>query len=319
MGKVKKTLNVFFSVTLLAVLVFVLFNRQRTLDWLSLLNYTPPDNIKLLADASTMSSIGRQVFYVHRPEVLNNDDFNKYCTFSEETIVLGCYNGVKIYLFDVSDPKLEGIEEVTAAHEMLHAQYDRLSTNEKKRINSLLESELTRLTDERIKRNIESYKKRDPSIVLNEAHSIFGTEVKTLSPELEDYYNKYFIDRKKIVSISESYEAVFTNIKEQVEKYDLDLQNLKTEIETRENDLEKRASELTRWSDTLEGLRNNGLVEEYNSQVYSYNSSVDKYRKDINVLKLKISEYNGIVTKRNELAMQQNNLYKSIDSKAKDL
>lgn len=319
MGKVKKTLNFFFSVTLLAVLVFVLFNRQRTLDWLSLLNYTPPDNIKILADTSQMSDDARRVFYVHKPEVLKSEDFNKFCTENEETIILGCYNGVRIYLFDVIDPKLEGIEEVTAAHEMLHAQYDRLSAKEKNRINVLLEQELLKLTDERIRKNLEAYKRKDPSVVLNEAHSIFGTEVKTLSPELEDYYNKYFIDRKKIVSISESYEAVFTNIKDQVEKYDLDLQNLKTEIETRENDLEKRASELTRWSDTLEGLRNNGLVEEYNSQVYSYNSSVDKYRKDINVLKMKISEYNGIVTKRNELAMQQNNLYKSIDSKAKDL
>jgi len=319
MGKISKSINAGFSVFIIGVLGFVLFNRQDTLDWLALINYAPPENIKLLADASSMSEKGRRTFYVHKPEILNNEDFNEYCTENEETIVLGCYNGVNIYIFNVTEPMLEGIEEVTAAHEMLHAQYDRLSRSEKSKINKLLEIEISKLTDERIIKNLEAYRKKDPTVVLNEAHSIFATEVYNLNPDLEEYYKKYFFDRKKIVNISESYESVFTNIKNQVEKYDTELQALKVDIEYREKDLENRATELINWSNKLDDLRRAGLISEYNAQISPYNSTVDLYRKDVNILRQKISSHNEIVIKRNELAMQQNKLYQSIDSRAKDL
>lgn len=319
MGKIKNSLNAGFSVFLLAVLAFVLFNRQYTLDWLSLINYTPPENIKLLADASSMSEKSRRIFYVHKPEILESSEFNKYCTENEETIVLGCYDGVRIYLFNVTDPRLEGIEEVTAAHEMLHAQYDRLSNSEKSKVNKLLEIEIAKLNDERIIKNLEAYRKKDPTIVLNEAHSILATEVKILNPELEEYYKKYFFDRKKVVSISESYESVFTNIKNQVERYDTELRALKEDIDYREKDLENRATELITWSNKLDELRKAGFISDYNAQISPYNKAVDSYRKDVNILRQKISIHNELVVKRNELAMQQNQLYQSIDSQAKDL
>lgn len=319
MSKFKRAFSYSLSAILMVLLIFVLLNRQNTLDWLSLIGYTPPDDIVLLAEKSSMSEKSKRIFYVHKPEILNGDAFNKYCTKNEETIVLGCYNGLKIYIFNVSNPQLEGIKEVTAAHEMLHAQYDRLSANKKAEVNSLLELQLSKLTDMRIKKNLEAYRKKDPSIVLNEAHSIFATEVKDLNPALETYYKDYFIDRKKIVSISESYESIFTGIKTQVENYDNSLRELKIDIDYREQDLEIRARDLTSWSSDLDSMRKSNSISEYNSQVYSYNSAVDEYRKDLNILKQKIAEYNSIVIKRNELAMQQNELYESVDSRAKDL
>ena len=39
-----------------------------------------------------------------------------------KTAVLGCYANREISIFNVTDQRLDGIREVTAAHEMLHAQ-----------------------------------------------------------------------------------------------------------------------------------------------------------------------------------------------------
>src|SRR5690606_25698564 len=119
-----------------------------------------------------------RLFYVHNPELLNKVDFQGKCLHTEETIVLGCYiTNSKIYVFDVSDERLHGVEEVTAAHEMLHAAYDRLNAKEKTRIDGMLSEVFNQSTDERLKATVESYRKRDPSVVPNELHSIIGTEI----------------------------------------------------------------------------------------------------------------------------------------------
>lgn len=319
MKYVKKALSATLSALLVLSLFLTLFSRRQVLDWLLLMNYEPTSEVQALADASSMSNSARKVFYVYKPSLLNRADFNNYCVDGEETIVLGCYDSERIYVFNVNNAKLEGIEEVTAAHEMLHAQYERLSTKDRNKINSLLEKQISTLTDQRIINNLEAYRKKDPSVVINEAHSILATEVESLSPELEQYYSRYFNDRKKVVALSASYEAVFTNLKNQVEDYDSKLGLLKTTIEQLEVDLAKRADELISWSSRLDILKSQNKVSEYNSQVYSYNSAVDKYRKDVTDLRNKITEYNSMIETRNNLAMQQNSLYTSINSKAKEL
>lgn len=315
----KKSLSIAVSSLLVFSLFLVVFNRRRILDEILLYNYSPSVQVQSLADASDMSNSARKIFYVYKPELLSRDDFNKYCLDGEETIVLGCYDSLKIYIFNVNNPQLDGVEEVTAAHEMLHAQYERLSGKERSRVNGLLEKQIAGLNDERIIKNLEAYQKKDPTVVLNEAHSILATEVETLSPELEQYYSQYFNNRKKVVSISSSYEAVFTNLKNQVDDYDSKLGALKIVIEQMETDLSKRADDLTAWSARLDILKNQNKISEYNSQVYSYNSAVEKYRKDVADLRAKVTQYNSMIETRNNLAMQQNTLYQSIDSKAKEL
>src|SRR5690606_3442881 len=108
-------------------------------------------------------------------------------------IVLGCFvEGQGIYLYNVSDERLDGVKEVTAAHEVLHAGYSRLSSRDKARINHLLDQAFQANNDERIKETVETYRKRDPSIVSNELHSILATEARELPSELEEHYRRYF-------------------------------------------------------------------------------------------------------------------------------
>ncbi len=63
--------------------------------------------------------------------------------------ILGCYVTQRIYIYDVKDAKLDGIREVTAAHEMLHAAYERMSSSEQTKVNALLEVEYEKLRNDK--------------------------------------------------------------------------------------------------------------------------------------------------------------------------
>lgn len=309
---------------LLSALIFLfslvmLVNRQAVLDRVILLSYTPPDYIVGIADKIKITESSRTVFYANKPEILEKDTFNSTCPVSEESIVLGCYTGRNIYIYNVVDERLQGVKEVTAAHELLHAEYDRISSSQRAKVNTLIEKQLELLTDQRILKNIEAYRLKDPSVVLNEAHSILGTEVSQLLPELEDYYKKYFSDRASIVKLSDAYESVFTSLKNQVEDYDKKLTELKKIIDAKEADLAVEADNLINWSSELEELKQKGDIYNYNAQVQSYNASVENYRKHLSEVRSLISEYNAIVEKRNQLNIQQSSLFNSINSNSKEL
>lgn len=295
--------------------VFAWTNRYNIYDWVALRNYSPPADVARIAETSGMGDYGKRLFYVNKPELSNKQQFAAQCNNKEQTIVLGCYNGVNIYIFDVTEPTLEGVEEVTAAHEMLHAAYDRLSSSEKQKVDQMVEQAFKRVNNPRIMQLAETYRKQDPSVVPNELHSILGSEVRNLGSELETYYSKYFADRLKVVSLSEQYEKVFESLKANVEKLDGDLAIRKSEIEKLEQSLESRGKALNAQKTQMDSLLASGRTSAYNAQVNSYNASVNDYNSDIARLKLLINDYNSLVEQRNAIAVQQENLAKSIDSR----
>lgn len=307
------------SVATLTASVLAILHRQDISDWLTLRNYEPAPAISALAERTTMSSYGKRLFYVYDPSLLDKAKFNQDCEVTEQTIVLGCYDGIGIYLYDITDPRLSGVEEVTAAHEMLHAAYDRLGTKERERIDRLLEATIRTITDQRIKKLLDSYAAKDQGSLLNEAHSIIGTEVKTIDPELESYYKAYFLNRQAVVAYSDAYEQVFLDIDKQVEAMDADLTLRKAQIDQREASLSSESQGINDWRKRLDALSAEGNTAEYNRQVPEYNKAVDSYNKHLQEVKELISEYNALVAKRNDLALQQNQLVKSLDSKATEL
>lgn len=206
-------------------------NRQYVIDQLAVWQYQPSAEIAKLVELSKMNDTAQFYFYASRPELNDRERFNQNCTAnSEQTVVLGCYAAQRIYLFNVTDDRLDGIKEVTAAHEMLHAAYDRLSRSEKDRIHGLLEAQLQTVDDPRIQELIAIYDKTEPGRRLNELHSIFATELATLSPELETYYEKYFTDRDAIVALAKQYESVFAAIKQQQAELVSELNSLADQI-----------------------------------------------------------------------------------------
>ena len=239
----KKIFSLVFSLGLLLAVGLAWTQRQGIYDWYRLRGYDPPKVVAELARDTTMNNSARKLFYVNHPDIEGKDEFNQHCPQTEQTIVLGCYvQNRGIYIYDVTDKRLEGIEEVTAAHELLHAAYDRLGGDERNSVIGMLQKTYAQLKDTRIRKNVASYKKAGADIY-DELHSILGTEVRNLPTELENYYKKYFNNRTLVVKYSEKYEIIFTDLKEKAKEIENQINALKQNIKSLENSLSiERAS-----------------------------------------------------------------------------
>jgi len=309
----------FISWSLLVIVVgvgiFALANFQSISDYLRLRNYDPPQRIEKLADDTTMDENTRRLFYVNHPQLSDKAEFNSECRTTEESIILGCYVANKgIFLLDVEEPTLNGVIEVTAAHEVLHAHYDRLSSTEREKVDKMTRDFFQNITSERIKKTIESYRKKDPSIVPNELHSILATEVGELSPELEDYYKKYFKDRKKLVEFSERYEKAFIDLENQAKIIETRLSSLQSQIDANRSQIDALSDELDEEKARLDELLRNNQAEEYNSSVDDFNRRVSGYNSLINQTRQLINQYNDLVAEQHSLVLRQQELNEAIDS-----
>lgn len=318
--RVKNLVSWLIVLSLLIALAVGALNFQGILDWFKLRNYQPSARIVELADNTTLTDGTRRMFYINHPELNDKPNFRQNCgDTGEQTIVLGCFiNHKGIYLLNVTDSRLNGVVEVTAAHEILHAQYVRLSENERTKVDKMTADAFAQIKDERIKKTIEDYRAKDASVVPNELHSILATEVRDLSPELEKYYSRYFKDRKKIVSYSEQYEQEFIDIEAKAESYDAQLSELKQKIESNKRQLESLSDQIEAEQKRLDSLRASGNIEQYNSRVPEYNNLVNRYNSLVNQTKQSINIYNELLEERNDLSIQLQQLYEVIDANSID-
>ncbi len=310
---------------LLVLMVFVLFifvaffKAYDIRDYVKLHNYDPPARIAKLADDTTMTDRGKRLFYVNRPVLADREEFTRSCSgYGEKTIVLGCYHSGDrgIFLFDVSDDRLDGVEQVTAAHEMLHAAYERLGTRQRQDIDARLNAFYAAHTpSDRLKETIAGYQESVPEDLSNEMHSIFATEIATLPDELEDYYRDYFHDRKRVVQIAEQYQLEFTARREKVKTFDERLSVLKQKMDANTASLERRESEITEQRALMEQHRSSGNFEAYNSMVSGFNASIARYNERIGAARTLVADYNRIVGERNAIALEVKQLAGSIDSR----
>lgn len=311
-----KKLTKTMALLIVLVLPFVLWlQRWNLYDAWRLRDYNPPRRIVQLADDTQMNDQARRLFYVYHPELNDKNAFNANCMSSERTIVLGCYvGGTGIYLYNVTDERLAGIIEVTAAHEMLHAAYERMGSGEKAKVNAMLERAYDQVTNKRIRDTIDDYRKNGASVP-NELHSILGTEVRELPAELEDYYKRFFTDRLAVVGFSEKYEQAFTQRKEKVAQYDAQLEVLKDNIDNGQQTLAAQSQALETERARLQALLAAKNYEAYNAGVNGYNNQVNAYNTQVRTVRGYIDEYNAIVAARNAIATEESELVKAIDSR----
>jgi hypothetical protein len=306
-------------VVLVAINGMVWLKREQIADWWRLRGYQPTAEIAVLAEDDTMTGYSKHLFYINRPLLESKADFNMHCSDkTEETAVLGCYHGNRqgIYLYAVTDERLAGVRQVTAAHEMLHQAYDRLSDEERNRINTLLQDFYDGgQLNEDIRTKLDSYKKQADVVLASEMHSIFGSEVRNLPTELEEYYKQYFSDRRKVVGFSEAYRAEFTRRQELVKQYDAQLVGLKRQINTNKSNLEEKMSSLSVKEKEIDqdvALRNQA---QYDADVQSYNETVQSYNFLLAETRQLINQHNDIVGKRNDIAVQERQLQQALDSR----
>lgn len=311
--------SVIFLVALLVFGSVATTERQNLYDWWALRNYQPPASIVQLANETTMDAYARKVFYVNHPAIDDKTTFNKQCPDNggEKTVVLGCYhpNQKGIFLLQVSDKRLNGVEEVTAAHETLHAIYDRLSSRERNYVDGLLMNYYQHdLHDPRILATIAAYKQSEPHDWVNEMHSVFGTEVAQLPAPLEQYYKQYFTNRQKIAAYAAQYEAAFTSRKAQVTKDDTTLASMRATITGDEAMLTEQNKTITNDQARLEQLKNNGDYNTFNAGISSFNSEVDNYNALVGTTRNLITQYNQLVVARNAIAIEENQLIQELSA-----
>jgi uncharacterized protein YukE len=307
------------SLLLLILLLVAMINQQKLYDWWRLRGYTPPAYVAQLATQDTMNSYTRHLFYLNRPKILNTvQGFRDYCPENKNTIVLGCYRSGQngIFIYNVPDPTLAGVTEVTAAHEVLHSVYARLSGKERNYVNGLLESYYKNdLHNATVLAEVKLYQETEPRDVMDEMNSTFGTEILNLPPALNSYYGKYFTDRSAIVHYEQQYEVQLTTRLNTVSSDDKTLASLQQSIQSQEGSLQQQYSQIEADHQQLTNLLNADETSSYNAQVDSFNSEVDAYNSAIGTLQANISSYNQLVTTRNLIAGQLTTLDKALDTR----
>ncbi len=292
-------------VVILLIGYLIYYNRFSIYHRIVLARYKVPSLVNQLATQDTMTPISREIFYINHPTFLTKVNFSKECPnfHPAEEIILGCYypNENGIYILNVSDPTLNGIMQVTAAHEMLHGVYSRLSSSQKKTLDSLLLNfYLHDLTDQRIRDEVAIYMKTEPGSVYDEMNSTFPTECQKLTPQLETFYKKYFYNRLQVVAYEQAYQQVFLNKKNQLASYDSTLNSMNATITQQQNQAKTMYQSL---NSQLTYINSHPSDSNIFNLVNSYNNQVNQYNNLVKTISVNINQYNQLVNQRNQISI----------------
>jgi hypothetical protein len=302
---------------IIAVVIIGIRFTQDLEDWSKLLRYQPSPAIAKLATATTMTDTARRLFYVNQPTIEAKKLALNLCKSTEHTIVLGCYVPSKgIFLQEVTDPRLQGVMEVTAAHEMLHVAYQRMTFFEQTQIDKQLQLILGKLQNPRILKLVETYNQQDPRSVNNELHSILGTEMRNLGSELEDHYRKYFTNRESIVALSERYEGVFTALRDKAKIIDQQLVQRKAALEQLAAQVKQEAASVDAERSNLQSSIASSPQSDYNFRVSNFNDRVQGYNQLVARLKEQTETYNQIINEHNSITLEEKSLVESLENKS---
>lgn len=168
------------------------------------------------AAAAGLSEEGAFLLHASFARIVEADRFDDVCSSDEPGIgVLGCYTLAdgRIYLYDVENPELADLEPVVAAHEMLHAAWDRLTDSERDALAPLLEEAFAALGPEHeLVERIAAYEETDPLSRIPELYAIIGSEIANIPTDLEKHYARFFSDRGAVTTLNARVIAVFAEL-----------------------------------------------------------------------------------------------------------
>jgi hypothetical protein len=302
--------------------IFILIYRQRIIDQITVWEYSAPAETTNLVKRAGMNSNGIFYYYASQPSLYTPStasSFNKVCNNTEtSTAILGCYSGNRIYVYVVSDPQLDGISEVTAAHETLHAIYSRLSDSEKIRVDKMLEAEYKVLSTNKYYSDLLAfYSSYEPGQRDNELHSIIGTEVAQISPELEAYYDQYFVNRQDVVNLDAQYSSVFKSLKAKADALSGQIDSLLATITSLSDQYNSDAMQLKTDINTFNSRAQSGgftSQSQFNNEravLTGRAAALDATRATI---QSDYTNYQSMVAEYNSYATQSKKLYDTINS-----
>lgn len=286
--------------------------------------YQPPAAIATLTNQIDLTSFGRDIFYATNPS-LDKSSSGFPCAHDESgsSVILGCYSGAiglldpgKIYVLNVQNASLNGVIQVTAAHELLHAVYSRLNIFERQSVDSMVLAEYENIkNDPVIAQQMAYYNITEPGQDINELHSIIGTTIANLDPDLEAYYAKYFRNRSAIVTYYNQYfKALHAN--------DQQISTLKTKLQS---DLALIQQQSASYQADLVSL--NGDIVAFNTQAgsggFANQSQFDNARAALlarvntmesraAALNQRIDDYNQNIKQLNSMVVETDQMYSSL-------
>lgn len=233
------------SALLIAISAGLWTQKQNIVDALQYRSYEPTAAIAQVSSEAGFTKDAEFTFFATHPAIQSGKQFNQYCVRQEaDSPILGCYASNRIYIFDITDSRLDGIKVVTAAHELLHAEFDRLPDSEKRRLEPLLQAAYEQYADDELEARMRYYEKTEPGQSINELHSIVGTEFPSITPELERYYERYFKDRKSLVSVHQKVDQTFDSLKQEARDLVQQIETLVDKINTESESYNTQASAL---------------------------------------------------------------------------
>jgi hypothetical protein len=191
--RTSRTFDVIFLIILGGSLWWATLHRAGVGDWVYFLSYQPSAQTVQTADDAGLSPLGRRLLYRTDPQFTSKAAVTAACDIER----LGCIDSKgRVYILD--DPEQPAQTVVTAAHEMLHLAYRRLSSEHKQELAPLIDQAISMNAADGLSGELADEKTPDDR--RDEAHSLLGTEYKDLPDGLEQYYSQYFSDRAKVLA-----------------------------------------------------------------------------------------------------------------------
>ncbi|MFF8817793.1 hypothetical protein ACF07D_07330 [Leucobacter sp. NPDC015123] len=286
-------------------------------------SFEPTPRIDQIRGEIELSSTGERVFLASQPTIGGRDEFNEWCAgvdHTEEGHVLGCFAERRIRLFEVTDNRLTGVVETTAAHELLHAAWSRMSQDERAALTETLIAEYDEraATDTDFEQRMSVYESLSRSAFANELHSVFGTEVRDLSPTLEEHYARWFEDRSVIVDWYDGYHSVFVELKAEAERLSAELESLRSDIEDRSatydiavQQFNADAAEFRERNERYEFSGNKELFDSLRGELLARQEGLDAVRQEIQADTDRFNALREELVKLNDVSVELNDVLDS--------
>ncbi len=211
--------------------------------------YEPSAEMAAIQESLILTGTGERIFKATQPALEDKTAFNEHCETRDDDIsLLGCYTNGRIYVYGIQNEELKLANNVTTAHELLHAAWERMGERERAEVSDLLR-QVQAENAEWFREELEAYEDTEK---LEEVYTRAATKLRNLPEKLEEHYRKYFAERQKIVEYHEKYQEPFNKLQKE-------LQELETKIMTESEAIKARRTE---YDAKLAAL--DGQIDEFN-------------------------------------------------------
>ena len=279
------------------------------------LGYIPSLEAETMRDNLELTPRGKRIFNATRVALEDSDDFNEHCSsYDAEVTLLGCYVDGRVYVYNITDAKLKTANQVTTAHELLHAIWERLSDTEQEALKPLL-MQVYRANRNWFDDELEPYGAEDRT---EEIYVRAGTKLAELPEELEAHYARYFRNRAQIVHYYEEYAAPFLELKFELEQLYDQITTMQAEIESARSEylralmvLNQKIELFNRCADMAGCFTNQTAFNTERSAILAEQSELEQTRDELND---KIEENNRRVERYRTLQQSLGELNAAMNS-----